>query len=386
MPRRGGLGVFVGYVFGPREGFEWGFEAFASKVDDGNRTCENLPRSHIGGLVQFAMIGLRDPRFTFAAFGGKELEREGMMIGGEFGGTYRFGSEPGPGIHLGLTPGYSILNAYGRVELLLEDYSVGAGLRVPPAFGNSSFCVVGRPLRGPCGPVRIDGRARRLARRRSHRTTSSPTGALAARAWERDAQYECASVPAFLQLAEVLLACGAPDALVARALAAACDEIVHARTCAAIATRCSSEEIWPTVPPLPRRGSITRRAGLLQLATESWIDGCLGEGAAARQAERSAELGTENAIRIAQRRIARDERRHADLAWQVLEWSIHEGGQVIREAVRALRDVEPLPASPVDAPAGLELHGRLPAREIDVAIEKNAHESRRRLDDLMAQN
>ncbi len=79
--------------------------------------------------------------------------------------------------------------------------------------------------------------------------------------------------------------------------------------------------------PLPRLSPSREPCGarLLRLAVESWEDGCLGEGLAAERARRS--RGPVNA------RIARDEQRHADLAWSVLAWALAEGGRPVRDAV-----------------------------------------------------
>src|SRR5882672_10843573 len=55
-----GLGMFVGFNFGPRQGIEWGFETFVNQTTD-HGFCTNGPRSGLGVLTQFGIIGLRDP-------------------------------------------------------------------------------------------------------------------------------------------------------------------------------------------------------------------------------------------------------------------------------------------------------------------------------------
>src|SRR6185369_673491 len=78
-------------------------------------------------------------------------------------------------------------------------------------------------------------------------------------------------------------------------------------------------------PPPPK--VVRREDALARLAVESFQDGCLGEGVAAASARRS--RGAVNAM------IARDEQRHADLAWSVLAFCLAEGGPAVREVVAA---------------------------------------------------
>jgi hypothetical protein len=46
-------------------------------------------------------------------------------------------------------------------------------------------------------------------------------------------------------------------------------------------------------------------------------------------------------VRDVQRGIAADEARHAELAWDVLAWTLREGGDDVRHAVWASRDAVP---------------------------------------------
>jgi hypothetical protein len=380
----GGAGVFVGYAFGQHQGFEWGFEGFATMVTQGGGVCSNQERWGIGPLAQLSLIGLSNTRLTLAALGGKQLSRKSLTsLTGEFGMTYRFGDDPGPGIHLGLSPSFFIVNAYGRAEILLDDYSFGGGLRILPPFGvSNSFCVTGRPLRTDMGPARIHEQGKRLGLPRVA-SRADAKRQLAGRAWERDAQYECASVPAFLDLARALLACDAPHALVRSALRAACDEIVHAWICANIASLCLGEAIVPTLPDAPPRAPATGPNGLVRLAVESWLDGCLGEGASALQAARTSQLA-DGALRSKCSRIATDEARHAELAWSILSWAADCGGETVREALREYRNVDVPDAPQQSAPPDLERFGRLSSRAANTIIEQNAIESRRRLDRVLS--
>jgi hypothetical protein len=140
-------------------------------------------------------------------------------------------------------------------------------------------------------------------------------------------------VPAFLQLAAELLAHDAPLSLVERALDAACDEVRHASACAAMASRLLGYHVWPTLPELRSRPT----PSLVRLAVESWLDGCLGEGAAAKRAARDALAAGEGRTRGVWARIAEDESRHAELGWDILGWTVARAGSAARDAIGAVQ-------------------------------------------------
>jgi hypothetical protein len=197
-------------------------------------------------------------------------------------------------------------------------------------------------------------------------------------AWQSAAQYECASIPAFLQLAVELLAHDAPDALVEAALVAAEDEMVHARMSADLASRYLGDRVWPTLPDVPLRAPLAGQAGLTRLATESWLDGCLGEGMAAERARRGSRIATDRGAKMTQQVIARDEARHAELGWDVLLWAMRAGGDDTCDAVRSLRSAETEAVR--HWPTGLARYGCLDGREINEVAERHIARRRRRLD------
>jgi hypothetical protein len=375
-----GAGIFMGYAFGSRTGFELGIEAFATYRFTG-AGCSGTARSGAGPLAQFAVINLSEPRITLALQGGKELSTYALTaITLELGGTYRFGDRAGFAIHTGLTPEFIIFNASLRAQLLQEDVAITGGARFLSTYGGPGYCVEGRPLRtatvadvsttAPC----LRGLASFDEERRDDVVL------FAGSSWESAAQYECASVPAFLQLAAELLAHDAPDALVERALAAAEDEMRHAILCADMATRYLGVRVCPTLPDAPARPSLPGTAGLVRLATESWLDGCLAEGVAANRAARASHLATDPVAKSAQRLIARDEARHADLGWSILQWAMRRGGDEARSAVHALRDAEI--AGAMDE-AHAEHYGRLGTSHINEVTERHCTQSRARLDALV---
>src|SRR5262249_18558593 len=100
-----------------------------------------------------------------------------------------------------------------------------------------------------------------------------------ARAWAADGLLEHASIAAFSRFAMDLLAVGAPPDLIAAALAAATDEVRHARLCFALAQRYSREVIAPG--PFPFGGDVALHASLATLAATTAREGCIGETLAA---------------------------------------------------------------------------------------------------------
>ena len=151
---------------------------------------------------------------------------------------------------------------------------------------------------------------------------------------------EAESVPAFDLLAHDLRRARAPRSLLRRAVAAGDDEVLHAHLAAALAGQTPEVQLGGALDSLESRAGLEGDQLLARLAVESWLDGCLGEGAAAERARLESErLDDPDACR-AQRIIAADERRHAELAWDVLTWTLSVGGGPVR---RALRDVLEIP-------------------------------------------
>jgi len=180
-----------------------------------------------------------------------------------------------------------------------------------------------------------------------------------------------------LQLARELLAHDAPSWLVEKVLDAACDEVLHAHLCGQMASRLLGVPVWPTPPEVARRPL----PSLTQLAEESWLDGCVGEGAAAKRATRAAALSSDRGARAIQDRIQRDEHRHAELAWEVLRWTVERGARETRDAVHAIHAAEPQ-ATELDVEP-LEYYGRLRASEIDAIGEQHVRECTRRRNETL---
>ena len=165
------------------------------------------------------------------------------------------------------------------------------------------------------------------------------------RAWIEAAQGEYASVWAFVRMAGELRAVGAPEALVEAAFAAAEDELRHAGACVDLSGARFLMRPLSRLAATPRWASRSPEA-IADLAREAWLDGCLGEGIAATQAGEAAGASRDPRTAAAHAQIARDERRHAELAWRVLAWAWQVGGAPARDAVMAAAEKPPLPRGP----------------------------------------
>ncbi|MEF2985579.1 hypothetical protein, partial [Pseudomonas aeruginosa] len=79
---------------------------------------------------------------------------------------------------------------------------------------------------------------------------------------------------------------------------------------------------WPT--PSARTPDLER------LAVEAWLDGCIGERAAAEVARQSD--ARDRLTRQTLSRAAADETEHARLAWDVLSFALAKGGRPVARA------------------------------------------------------
>lgn len=136
---------------------------------------------------------------------------------------------------------------------------------------------------------------------------------------------EHAAAFAFRVAAEELRLVGAPDALVAGALAAERDEVRHARDLAALGDGVIPVDVAPRAP---------RRRPLAELAVETFFDACCAETLGAVVAWEHALHAPDPTTGAVHAAIAADEERHAELAWATLRWLVAEGGDPVREAVR----------------------------------------------------
>jgi hypothetical protein len=143
------------------------------------------------------------------------------------------------------------------------------------------------------------------------------------------ARMEAAAVRAFEILLRDLEAHGAPERLRAAARRAALDEVRHTRMMRVLADRHGGT--WePPVVDAPEEAR-----SLEAIAIENAVEGCVGESFAALLAGWQAEHATDPLVARTMVVIARDEARHADLAWDVHEWAMQKLDRQARARVAA---------------------------------------------------
>jgi hypothetical protein len=141
-------------------------------------------------------------------------------------------------------------------------------------------------------------------------------------------------VAAFARFSIMSLAVGAPSDIVADAQRASLDEIRHARICFGLARRYGSVEAGPGPLRVDDALGVLDLVALAKLTAE---EGCVGETFGALLAERQAVMASDPVVKAALTRIARDEQRHAELAWRFIAWASHVGGTlVVDEVARAI--------------------------------------------------
>jgi hypothetical protein len=209
---------------------------------------------------------------------------------------------------------------YGEDALVCRDRAVDQcrtswGCPSDPQGYRSRSCVAGetwectfvgescgRPLLGPDGLARLP---------------ATPATKGAAAAWTRVAAMEQASVASFARHALELLALGAPADLLAAVVAAQADERRHAALALDVVAHLGGER--PTLGPLPLHDIQPRRDP--EAIFDALVrEGCLGETLAAAEAQLLADTTADPIVASALARIARDEARHAALAWRTVGW------------------------------------------------------------------
>jgi hypothetical protein len=153
---------------------------------------------------------------------------------------------------------------------------------------------------------------------------------------------EHASIAAFARFNLQLLSLGAPAALVEACNNALIDETAHARLCFGLASRYGGTPVGPG--PLDI-GRCLEETSLMEVAKLVLREGCLGETVAAFEALEASELAVDPAVKQTLSRIARDEQRHAELAFQFLKWALDRSSPVVRatlarEAAQRMQEFE----------------------------------------------
>jgi len=111
---------------------------------------------------------------------------------------------------------------------------------------------------------------------------------------------------------------------------------------------------------------------LAHVALTTLVEGCIGETLAALDAGEGASSATDPHVRAALSTIARDEARHAELAWRFLDWALAQRPSLARPLLARTRFARN--ASPPSADARSEVtllqHGFLPlAQKLELSAQ-----------------
>jgi len=152
-----------------------------------------------------------------------------------------------------------------------------------------------------------------------------------AQLWAERGRNEHASVASFGRFALALMALGAPPELIEAAHRAALDEIRHARLAISLASAYGDEPMG--FGALRVDGAFDDLDSLEAMAIATVVEGCIGETLSAIEAATAAAQAGPRAVRVALEVIARDEARHAELAWAFVRWAVGKGGPTLRARV-----------------------------------------------------
>lgn len=155
-----------------------------------------------------------------------------------------------------------------------------------------------------------------------------------AREWLRRVEAEYTSAAITQELTLWLIRVGAPPELITDGLRIVEDELRHASLSHAVATAAGSRERPALVQErlgLPRRAD---RPLLTDVALHGVEVFCLGETVAVPLFVAMRETCSVPVAREALDRIVRDEVRHRDFGWTLLDWLLEAGGEPMRELLQ----------------------------------------------------
>jgi hypothetical protein len=143
---------------------------------------------------------------------------------------------------------------------------------------------------------------------------------------------EHASIAAFARFNLQLLSLGAPPQLVEACTQALADETVHTKLCFGVASAYAGRAIGPGRLDIAHSLEVTTLAGVVDLVI---AEGCFGETSAALEALEAADVADDPVIVATYARIAADEQRHAELAFQFIRWALERDPDAVRARVGA---------------------------------------------------
>lgn len=354
----GAGGVFVGYTWSDTgeggDGVLWGIEGRGGMVL--REPWNDDPGFAANAVARFGFVDL-DPQLHLGGQVGVSYEIMAVMADVALG--YRWGDHGGWSLPAGLELQVHFASTFLRIDPLLEQGAAGVGASLPPRESTTLEPVIGLPIMPrPKGGAVLPS-VQTLGPPKPPTDIDTGVANELSDAWRARARSEWAAVSAFHALAEQLEIAGAPVSLTHRAHHAARDEVRHAISAARVSTVYGGAPIRLGAISSQLRPPLQGLAALRRLAAEAWTGGCLAEGKAATVLAHEAALAPTEAQRALSLRIATDEQRHADLAWDVLRWCVATGGDDVRQVLHACRDAAPPRTSSFDVGPELRAHGLL---------------------------
>jgi len=139
--------------------------------------------------------------------------------------------------------------------------------------------------------------------------------------WLQQAEAEHASIASFARHTLQLMSIGAPSNLIMRSQQASIDEIEHAKMCYGFASEFMETKIYPGL--LDVDGSLEKTD--MNVIIESVIrDGCIQETISAIEGHFRAHHATDEVIKSSLTKLAADETKHAQLAWDTIKWIVDQ--------------------------------------------------------------
>ena len=140
--------------------------------------------------------------------------------------------------------------------------------------------------------------------------------------WKESAQGEHASVASFADLSLKLFSLGAPLDLLQKAANSQLQEVHHAKLMVDLIKKANNDDSVLEFGAVDLHKSSTSPFDTTyeKVMLESLDDGCLNEGIAANLAAEVAKVSNETHVKNAYEIIARDEQKHGELAWDIVEW------------------------------------------------------------------
>lgn len=152
--------------------------------------------------------------------------------------------------------------------------------------------------------------------------------------WEAVAKEEHSSIASFARFLLEIMHFGAPADLVSKTIAAMEDETRHAREAFSVSSRLRGAEVG--AGSLDMRKVLVRPPELRRAVREAVFEGCVSETIGALAAGEGAKLAKQTEISDTLTTITVDEMRHADLAWEFIEWALSQDTTLANELLPLL--------------------------------------------------